>query len=88
MKTVWKFPLTITDKQTVEIPEHFTPLSVHVQEDEIFMWAEVFTTNPKVQATINMYGTGHELPEYPGRFLGTVLTHGGKLVWHVYSERG
>jgi hypothetical protein len=51
------------------------------------MW---FEYNPEEAVTteviVSAYYTGYEIPENPGRFLGTVLIGDGAIVWHIYSS--
>jgi len=37
--------------------------------------------------TIDTYGTGHPMPNNPGRYIGTYQTGEG-LVFHVFDELG
>ena len=88
MKAIWKVPLEITDEQTVNLPWGAEPLTVQVQGDELCLWAKVDTTNPGLAHTVHIYGTGNPIPDedpdYPEAYIGTVQTHGGALVWHVF----
>jgi len=89
MKTIWKYPLEITDSQTVEAPEGAEFISVIEQNGMPTLYAIV---NPhavrKASYGVQIRGTGHPiestlLPSY--RFLGTVQTD--KFVWHIFVER-
>ena len=49
---------------------------------------EVWTEEEDVRGArrhVRAYGTGHELSTF-GEHLGSVITAGGALVWHVYSD--
>lgn len=84
MRTVWKFPLVLTDRQTIPMPEG--AVIRHVAQDwtdEISAWVEVESDSemPTVDVNIVITGTGHEIPA-GGEFVGTVLA--APFVWHVW----
>lgn len=83
MKTIYKYPIDITDRQNVSMP-HGAILR-HVGLDPtgaLCLWAEVDTENARQTMTIRVYGTGHTLTE-AGRHLGSVTQD--EFVWHVYE---
>lgn len=84
-ETIWKFPLPVTNRVVVEMPKGATILCVQSQGDGPCIWARVTPAAPKELRTFNIFGTGHPLPNNPGRYLATVQTHGGGLVWHVFE---
>lgn len=84
MRTVWKFPLEVTDRQTIPMPEG--AVIRHVAQDwmdDISAWVEVESDSsmPTVDVNIVITGTGHPIPE-DGEFVGTVLA--APFVWHVW----
>jgi hypothetical protein len=86
MKTIWKWNIAVTDRQTVNIPEGGEILDVQVQGASMCIWVLV---NPDAQAkprTLYVYGTGHTLPDYPGRYVGTFQIAKGSLVFHLFEE--
>lgn len=88
MKTIHKYPLQITDRQIVKMPQLAQILCVQVQHDQICIWAEVETNNPTENVKIGVYGTGNPVePADPGHrnYIGTVQTYNGNLVWHVFE---
>jgi hypothetical protein len=88
MKSIFKYPLEITDEQEVMMPKWCTPLSVQMQNGQLVMWALVDTEQPIVRAYVRVYGTGNPLPDefYANReynhFVGT-FQH-GQFVGHVF----
>jgi hypothetical protein len=88
MRTIFKHILQITDTQYVLLPEGSAILSVGEQRNALCVWYICETENPlNEQHWFSVYGTGHPLPENDlGTFLGTVLTHGQNLVWHVFHN--
>jgi hypothetical protein len=88
MKTIWKFPLEITDSQAIEMPACAYILDVQVQQDQLCLWALVDPGKDKELRVIRIYGTGHDLPDACESFdyIGTAQQGGGLLVWHVFEE--
>ena len=83
MKTIWKFPLKITDRQPILLPSQHTFLSIADQGGQLCLWVEVETTKEIVERTIWIVGTGNPIPRAAAAFIGTVLMRPG--VWHVYE---
>ena len=83
MKTIWKFE--IEPECIIEIPAGAQILSVGVQSNEAFMWAMVDPSAQMSRRKINIYGTGHGLPDDPGTFIGTFMIYNGNFVGHVFD---
>ncbi len=84
--TIWKFPLKIVEAQTLEMPQGARLLSVQGQNDVPTLWAMVDPTSSTVSRTIHLVGTGsYGTDEATMPHVGTVQTHGGQLVWHVFD---
>jgi hypothetical protein len=86
MRKVWKLLLAVTDRpQDVWMPDRAKIVHVAVQgpSDDISLWYECDPDAPRVKATFVVHGTGHSI-DHDGTYVGTVLTAGGSLVWHVY----
>lgn len=90
MKTIWKFPLRVVDRQTVSMPIGSVALSAQVQGGglgELCLWALCDTGVERKDVTIWVFGTGHPLPHYVRMtYVGTTQMSGGALVWHVFVE--
>ena len=85
-KTIWKFPLEITDEQSVEMPKGAQLLSVAMQGgSDCCLWALVDPSDIRESRKVNIYGTGHPLPDDPGRHIGTFVMHDGLLVFHAFD---
>ena len=83
LQRIFKYPLTITNKQRIEVPMYATPLKVAFQDGQLYMWCQVTPSRETVSLPIHIFGTGHELPYIPLNHLETVFdVHG--YVWHVY----
>lgn len=88
-KTIWKFPIVITDLQTVPLPDGAKVLTVAEQRGDLCLWAEVNPDAPKVKRTFEVFGTGHPMHTDMGverGYVGTAQTEGGSFVWHVYER--
>lgn len=86
--TIWKFPLTISEEQKVEMPAGNNVVSVQAIGDEIFVYAIVDKKAPMwVRRKFKIVGTGHPMPEEWGHFLGTVQILGGRMILHVFIGR-
>lgn len=86
MRTVYKYPLELTDSQILHLPSSAKPLSVQLQGNQLCLWADVpagqFVVEKEVVITI--VGTGHPIPPGAVNYLGTVQQ--GPFVWHVYAS--
>jgi hypothetical protein len=83
---IYKWPLQVTDRQTVPLPRGAVILTVQAQRDELVLWAAVDSTAPTDAAIVNIVGTGNPMPSVVGDYVATVQQHGGALVWHVFIE--
>lgn len=83
MTTIWKFPIRIEDRQTIEMP--FGAEIIHAGLDPSgapCVWANVQTANSPEPVGIFICGTGHPIP-------GGATTHVGSFqqasfMWHVF----
>ncbi len=84
--TIYKYPLAVTDRQTVEIPEGAELLCVQLQNMEPMLWAKVDPARAKVPHNILTFGTGNPIPEGQHQYISTYQTRSGMFVWHVFLE--
>lgn len=84
-RAIFKYPLDVTDEQTVNLPFGAKVVHVGMQNDKMYLWAEV---DPKSKddtpVTFRIFGTGHPMPEANIQHVGTVFD--GPFVWHVYQS--
>lgn len=85
-KTIYKYPLKITDTQYITVPFGGYPISVATQHGEPVVWFMVNTTNSATERyRFVMIGTGNPAGHAEGMdFLGTVLMANDALVWHLF----
>lgn len=95
MQTIWKFPLRVTDTQTVMMPYGARILCVQTQPDgedsTVCLWATVYPQARMVERRIYMFGTGHPMPTQhpvPPQYIGTFQLSQGALVFHVFAGGG
>jgi hypothetical protein len=84
---VWKFALPIADESWIEMPEGARILHVGVQNEQPWIWALCTPTNRKSSRRICVRGTGHDLGDASGEYLGTVMLADGAFVGHVFGRR-
>jgi len=84
-KTIWKFPLAITDRQVLPMPPGAKILSVAPQAGILTLWAEVQPDLTPTSRRVTIVGTGNPIPAHPGEFVGTAVMP--PFVWHVYVDR-
>lgn len=93
MMTVWKYPLSIEDRQTIDMPRGTRALSVQVQHGELTVWALVDDDQRENLAPVNFLitGTGNPIQGLAfesWRFLSTVQLMQGQMVFHVFVQDG
>lgn len=86
MKAIWKYSLGMTDKQTIEMPAGAEILCVQEQLKRPCVWAAVESTAPMESRTFFIVGTGHELPDFNAKYIGTWQEQNGYLVWHLFEK--
>lgn len=87
--TIYKYPIKVTDRQTVSIPGSAKLLTVQVQNGIPCVWAHIRDESdlPR-ERTLVTYGTGHPAPlTNMDVYLGTYQLEGGALVFHVFEVR-
>jgi hypothetical protein len=83
--SIWKYPLS-RDGWHGSVPVGARFLSAQVQHSDIVVWALVDTTAPVETRKFRILGTGFPLEGEPGEYVGTVQTHNGHFVWHIFVE--
>lgn len=86
--TVYKYPIPFQDEVTLDLPRGAQILSVDFQFDQLCLWALVDSDEQATsQRRLRIAGTGHKLDmtHYYHHPLGTLLTDGGRFVWHVFE---
>ena len=84
MKTIWKYP--IGTETEIEMPQFAQVLSVQVQHTQPCIWVLVNPDLARTKRLFRIYGTGHEIPNNPGMYIGTFQHHGGAIVFHLFED--
>lgn len=85
MKTIFKFPIQVTDDQDIEMPSGAKIICVQMQGGEPHIWAEVDSNAPKVKKKIRVFGAGHPMTDDFLQYIGTFQMMEGRLVFHSYE---
>lgn len=87
MKRIFKYKLLITDEQVLSLPLGSKVLSAIEQYDDVVLYVMVETeVKSERKVVIKIVGTGHPIDFnfQTFKFLNSVSTHGGRLIWHVF----
>ena len=90
MNKIYKYELSITDFQFINLPRNAVILHVGEQGDaQLYLWALVVPERHIEKRVIRIVGTGHPLEDdiSDETHLGTVQMSNG-LVWHVFEIPG
>lgn len=82
---IWKWTLDVTDEQILQMPGGAEILCVQIQNGVPQLWALCDETALPTPRRIGIYGTGHPIPDAPGRHVGTFAIREGQLVFHVFE---
>lgn len=83
---IWKYVLTITNTQQLQLPKGAQFISVANQNGNLCVWAMVNPAAPTEERCIEIIGTGYYVAGGDGlnrRFIGTALV--GLGVCHVFE---
>jgi len=83
MKTIWRWALK--RETTIHMPHGAKLLAVQEQHGDPQLWALVDPGAETEKRTFQVYGTRHDLPDDPGRYVDTFQMLGGALVFHVFE---
>lgn len=85
MKTIHKYPLSVTQFQEIAVPFGGIPIHAGLDPSENpCIWCEVETDNLPEPLPVFLLGTGHERPERARQHVGSYVQ--GPFVWHVYTS--
>ena len=86
-KTIWKYELTMADKQYIEMPHGAEILCVQLQNDTPFLWALVTPKLAKENRLFEIFGTGHPIsPKFYRKYIGTFQLPNAELVFHLFEK--
>lgn len=83
MKTIYKYPIKITELQEIEMPEHANVLHVGLDpQGTPCLWAMVDAIESKELVSVFVVGTWNPMPFETLRHVGSFVQ--GPFVWHVF----
>lgn len=85
MKTIYKYPIEITDEQTLSMPEGAQVLSAQMQGNTLCIWALVDSGNFNCDRRVRIFGTGNPVV-LDGNWKFVDSVHERIFVWHVFVE--
>ncbi len=85
MKTIWKYSMDQPDC-TFDMPWNAKVLCVQVQNEIPQLWVLIDPSEYKIPTRFKTYGTGHDIPDNAGIYIGTFQMFRGRLVFHVFQE--
>lgn len=89
-RVIWKYPLKITDQQTIRVPAGWKFLSAQMQStaayvpDSLTVWFSVDQSNDVEDITLHVVGTGNPYDDDGLIHLATVQDR--QWVWHLFRE--
>lgn len=86
MKTIWKYPIEITDTQKITVPGIRRFMNLLVNNGVPCLYYLVDTRSEHRDVTICIYGTGSPIEGVAGEYLGSFNQSGFSLVWHVFQK--
>lgn len=84
--TIWKYPLELTDQQTIQAPLGCKVLSVQMQNGQLTAWMLVNEAAPLAGYTFWVVGTGHPMPSGVSAAMHIGTVQQGRYVWHVFTR--
>lgn len=84
---IYKYPIGIKDKFSIEMPTGARILTIQVQDNVPCMWVLVDTSQELEIRNFKIIGTGHSLDEFHGNYIGTVQMANGFFVWHIFEDK-
>lgn len=82
---IWKFILEVRDEIRVSMPVGAHILTVQTQGNSPCIWAICNPTAEREWRHFRIYGTGHDMLNNPGTYVGTFQLHGGRAVFHLFD---
>lgn len=87
-KTIWKFPIQVTNEFQLEMPRNSYIIHIDVQRSSPQLWAIVDPDNPIEQRKFYLIGTGalfsNDLWD-KSVYVGTFQLHSGDIVLHLFE---
>ena len=83
MKTIYKYPIQITDEQEIKMPCDAEVIHAGLDpQGTPCLWAKVERNHPLEPVSVLVVGTGNPMPFHAERHVGSF--NQGPFVWHVF----
>lgn len=83
MKTIYKYPIQITDEQEITMPIGAEVIHAGLDPQGMpCLWAKVESDNPTEDVSVLVVGTGNPIMFHTERHVGSFVQ--GPFVWHVF----
>lgn len=85
---IFKYTLELIGTQIIRMPVDAIILTVQIQNGKPCLWAMIDDRLPADKAyKIDTYGTGHNVSNESGAYIGTYQLAEGALVFHVFGKK-
>lgn len=85
MKRVLKWSVPVDDQDHPVGSGRVLMVECQHRADVVEVWTEETTHTEGIYRRVRVYRTGHEVPE-GDEWLGSTMTQGRNLVWHVFGS--
>ena len=85
MRTIHKYPVSVTDEFVINMPRGAEILSIDLQNDMPYMWVLVDTNNNSKIRKFRVFGTGQLDIPYGVKYIGTFIILCGNFVGHLFE---
>ena len=86
MQKIWKYPISMEDAQTIQLPEDAKILCIKTQHGKPCMWVLLDPDAQKVVRHFTLYKTNQIIPERRGEYIDTFQMHKDNSVFHVFMD--
>lgn len=88
MKTIYKYPILLEEKQIISMPINAEILTVQIQNNVPCLWALVDNKLPLSDVTVIVYSTGAEIDQSQNlKYCSTLQVFDGAMVFHVFINQ-
>lgn len=85
---IYKYPVPITDRFTIEMPINAKILSFQLQYEIPNIWVAVLPNSSLEERKFNLVGTGNDIyMDNVKSFIGTIIMFTDRLVWHLFEMK-
>jgi len=88
VNAIWKYDLRMERYQEIFMPSGAVILSLQIQKECPCLWVKVNTDEKMIARKIMTYGTGHELTDNEGNYIGSYQLTKLSLIFHVFEVLG